>query len=294
VLKTLTGRATIDLNVFEDSTVVQKLTGNDLDNTNDRLAAYLKPGSPDIARVFSSPDVIRFDNLDINDQVISVAKQWNAVRHSGFYTVQHGYQYAAVGDASLIGLSRDGKIWNTNRITDTSINLRDVFLYNNFTWIAVGNQGTIYTNDDGQNWSEEKIDQYRYDASNDNINGRLQENTAQTLDMTGGAGVRSTYSDYIVVAGNNNLILANPRGNSALSALSFNGWYNIKTTNRTTEQNYLRLLSVDRGNLSDVDGSNYLVEIQPVSGYFVESNTTNARTMKAGFLATMGDRKSVV
>ena len=288
VLKTLTGRATVDLNIFEDETLVQKLTGGSLENANDRLAAYLKPGSPDIARIFSSPDTIRLDNAEINDQVISVAKQWNAVRHSGFYPVQHGYQYAAVGDASLIGLSKDGKEWKTNRITDTTVNVRDAFLYNNFTWVAIANQGTLYTNTDGNDWVEEKINEYRYDAGLESINGTLQENIAQTLDMTGGAGVRTTYSDYLVVVGNNNLILVNPKGNSELTANEFEGWYNIKVTNRTTEQNYLRLLNVDQGNVLDFAGNVYNVEIQPVSGNFVESNSSTARVMKKGFLATMG------
>ena len=288
VLKTLTGRATVDLNIFEDETIVEKLSGGSLDNANDRLAAYLKPGSPDIARIFSSPDTIRLDNSLINDQVIAVAKQWNAIRHSGFYPVQHGYQYAAVGDASLLGLSLDGKEWVTNRITDTTVNVRDAFLYNNTTWIAVANQGTLYTNDDGGDWIEEKINEYRYDSTPDNIGGSLQENIAQTLDMTGGAGVQTTYSSLIVVVGNNNLILANPRGNSLLTQTDFDQWYNLKVTNRVTEQNYLRLLRVDQGQLEDFSGNAYTVEIQPVSGYFVESASTNARIMQKGFLATMG------
>jgi hypothetical protein len=157
VLKTLLGRPTIDLNVFEDTTLVARLSGSDLDNANDRLAAYLKPGSPDTARVYSSPNTIRLDSNAINDQVISVAKKWNIVRHSGFWPVQHGYQYAAAGDASLIALSKDGITWETNRITDTTVNARDVFLYRNYTWVVVANQGTIYTNVNGQDWIEEKI-----------------------------------------------------------------------------------------------------------------------------------------
>ncbi len=287
VLRTLTGRNSIDLNVFEDTTVVQKLTGSDLENAIDRLAAYLQPGSPDRARIFSSPNTVRLDSSLINDQIISVAKQWNAVRHSGFYPVQHGYQYAAIGDASLIALSKDGQNWVTNRITDTTINGRDVVLYRNFTWVIVANQGTIYTNDDGENWIEEKIDEYRYDASNNNPEGILQENTAQTLDMTGVASVMSTYSDYLIVAGNNGLILANPRGNSALKA-NYNGWYNIKVQRQIKAENYLTLLSVDLGDLTDIDGSTFDVEIQQVSGFFVESAFANKRRMKAGFVITAG------
>lgn len=287
VLRTLTGRGSIDLNVFEDTTVVQKLTGGDLENANDRLAAYLQPGSPDRARIVSSPNTVRLDSSAINDQIISVAKQWNSVRHSVFYPVQHGYQYAAIGDASLIALSKDGQIWETNRITDTTVNCRDITFYRNFTWVVVANQGTLYTNDDGENWIEEKIDQYRFDASNNDPEGILQENTAQTLDMTGVASAMTTYSAYLIVAGNNGLILANPRGNSALKS-NFEGWYNIRVQRAIRPENYLTMLSVDRGNLVDIDGSTFDVEIQQISGYFVESAFANKRTMKAGFVMTAG------
>jgi hypothetical protein len=292
VLQTLTGRSTIDLNVFEDTTIVQKFSGSNLDNANDRLAAYLQPGSPDNARVYSSPNTVRLDFSAINNQIISVAKQWNSVRHSVFYLAQHGYQYAAVGDASLIALSRDGQNWVTNRITDTAINCRDVTVYRNYTWVVVANQGTIYSNDDGDTWIEEKIDQYRYDASNNDPEGKLQENTAQTLDMTGVASVQSTYSNYLLVAGNNGLILANPRNNSALKT-DFDGWYNIKVQRQLRAENYLTMLSVDLGDLADVDGTAFDVEIQQVSGYFVESAFTNKRRMKAGFVITAGVNGSI-
>jgi hypothetical protein len=287
VLKTLLGRPTIDLNVFEDPALVTRLSGSDLNNANDRLAAYLKPGSPDTARIYSSPDTIRLDSSSLNDQVISVAKKWNAVRHSVFWPVQHGYQYAAVGDASLIALSKDGATWETNRITDTTVNVRDVFLYRNYTWVAVANQGTIYTNDNGQDWVEEKISEYRFDPSGDAINGTLQENTAQILDLTGGASVRSTYADYLIAVGNNGTILANTRENSAF-AVAHSGWYNIKVPSQAVIQNYLKVMSVDLGNLSNADGSTYDVIIQPVSGYFTESTAVAKRTMKAGFLMTIG------
>ena len=287
VLKTLLGRPTIDLNVFEDATLVVRLSGSDLDNANDRLAAYLKPGSPDTARVYSSPDTIRLDSNLINDQVISVAKKWNIVRHSVFWPVQHGYQYAAAGDASLIALSKDGVNWETNRITDTTVNARDVFLYRNYTWVVVGNQGTIYTNDNGQDWTEEKISEYRYDPSGDNINGTLQENTAQVLDLTGGTSVQSTYADYMIVVGNNGTILANTRENSAF-AVAHSGWYNIKVPSQTVSQNYLKVISVDLGYLTDIDSTTYDVIIQPVSGYFTENDSTSKRKMKAGFVMTIG------
>lgn len=287
-LKTLTGRSTVDLNIFEDATVVEKLTGGDIDNAIDRLAAYLKPGSPDSARIYSSPNTIRLDPSDINDQIISVGKQWNAVRHSGFYPVQHGYQYAAVGDGSLIGLSKDGVTWVTNRITDITINARDAFLYNNYTWVVVANQGAIYTTDDGINWTREAVDQYYYDPSVDNPIGKLQENTAQTLDMTSGVGVMTTYGSYIVVIGNNGLILSNPRGNSNLTTATFNGWFNVKVQSQLIAQNYLKIIAADRGDLTDIDGTTYDVEIQGTSGYFVESANNSKKRMKAGVIFTAG------
>jgi hypothetical protein len=287
VLKTLTGRSSIDLNLFEDATVVEKINGSDIENANDRIAAYLQPGSPEVAQIYSSPNTIRLVPGAINDQIISVAKQWNSVRHSVFYPVQHGYQYAAVGDASLIGLSKDGIEWTTNRITDTGINARDVILYRNYTWVVVANQGTIYTNDDGENWVSEKVNTYRFSPTNDNVNGLIQENIAQTLDITGGASAMTTYADYLVIAGNNGLILANARGNSYFDT-AFNGWYNVKVQNQLIIQNYLKLISIDFGYLTDIDGTTYKVEIQPVSGYFTESISVAARTMKAGFVMTLG------
>ena len=287
VLKTLLGRPTIDLNVFEDATLVTRLAGSDLDNANDRLAAYLKPGSPNTARVYSSPDTIRLDSSLINDQVISVAKKWNVVRHSVFWPVQHGYQFAAVGDASLIALSKDGVNWETNRITDTTVNARDAFFYRNYTWVVVANQGTIYTNDNGQDWVEEKVSEYRFNPSSDNVNGLLQENTAQILDLTGGASIQSTYADYLIAVGNNGVVLANTRGNSAF-AVAHSGWYNIKVPSKLVPENYLKVMSVDLGYLSDIDSTTYDVIIQPVSGYFTESIDVAKRKMKAGFLMTIG------
>jgi hypothetical protein len=288
VLKTLTGRNTIDLNIFENPTIVQKLSGGDLDNAVDRLAAYNKPGSPDSARIYSSPNTIRLDPSAINDQIISVGRVWNAVRHSGFYPVQHGYQYAAVGDGSLIGLSKDGVTWVTNRITDTTINARDAFLYNNYTWVVVANQGAIYTTDNGIDWTREAVDQYYYDPSTDNPLGKLQENTAQTLDMTGGASVATTYGNYLLVVGNNGLILSNPRGNSNLTTRTFDSWYNIKVQLQLIAQNYLKVIAVDRGDLTDIDGTTYDVEIQSTSGYYVESANNQSKRMKVGVVFTAG------
>ena len=288
VLKTLTGRSTIDLNIFENPLIVEKLFGGDLDNAVDRVAAYLKPGSPDSARIYSSPNTIRLDPSAINDQIISVGKQWNAVRHSVFYPVQHGYQYAAVGDSSLIGVSADGITWITNRITDTTINARDVFFYNNYTWVVVANQGTIYSTDNGIDWTQESIDQYYYDASVDNPLGKVQENTAQTLDMTSGAGIATSYSNYILVVGNNGLILASPRGNSELTTKTFEGWFNVKVQSQLIAQNYLKVIAVDRGDLTDIDGTTYDIEIQPTSGYYVESAGTLKKRMKVGVIFTCG------
>jgi hypothetical protein len=288
VLKTLTGRSTIDLNIFENPLIVEKLFGGDIDNAVDRLAAYLKPGSPDSARIFSSPNTIRLDPSAINDQIISVGKQWNAIRHSAFYPVQHGYQYAAVGDASLIGVSADGITWITNRITDTTINARDVFFYNNYTWVVVANQGTIYTTDNGIDWMQEAINQYYYDASVDNPLGKIQENTAQTLDMTSGTGVATSYSNYLLVVGNNGAILANPRGNSTLTTKTFQGWFNVKVQSQLIAQNYLKVIAVDRGYLTDIDGTTYDVEIQATSGYYVQSTNVLKKSMKAGVVFTCG------
>ena len=288
VLKTLTGRSTIDLNIFENPLIVEKLFGSDIDNAVDRVAAYLKPGSPDSARIYSTPNTIRLDPSAINDLIISVGKQWNAVRHSGFYPVQHGYQYAAVGDSSLIGVSADGITWITNRITDTTINGRDVFFYNNYTWVIVANQGAIYSTDDGIDWTQEAIDEYYYDASVDNPSGKIQENTSQTLDLTSGTGVATSYSNYILVVGNNGSILASPRGNSDLTTKTFEGWFNIKVQSQLIAQNYLKVIAVDRGYLTDIDGTTYDVEIQATSGYYVESDGTTKKRMKAGVIFTCG------
>lgn len=285
ILKTLLGRNTIDQSLFSDSTIVQRQFGSDFENANDRLAAFLEPGSPDIASIYSSPNTIRLTPSVINDQVISLGKQWNAVKHSKYYPLQHPYQYAAVGDSTLIGLSHDGVNWDIRNYTDTSINCRDVFFYRNYTWIVVANRGTVISTNDGVNWTTETINEFFYNPSLTNPTGSVQLNAAQILDITGGAGVTTTYSDYVIVVGNNGLILANPYGHTQLKT-DMVGWFNIAVENQSIVESYLTMLNVDRGTLTDVDGTTYKALLLGKSGYLIEDST--GYLVKSGLLFTAG------
>jgi hypothetical protein len=287
VKRTLLGSNAVDLNVFQDATVVERLDGAFFDNANDRLAAYYQPSSPDNAKIFSTPDLIRLVPAQINDEIVSVANKWNSISHSGVVPANHEYQFAAVGDRSLIALSHDGINWVTSSITDTSVNCRDIVMYRGVQWVAVGNQGTIFYTNDGVDWTAEKIDEYRYTASVDNLSGLLQENVAQALDITGVASAQTTFSDYLIVAGNNGLILASARGNSLFRA-DWNTWNKLTIQDLNLVQNYLRLTSIDLGYLQNNDGTQYQVSMQPVSGYHVLSTLVGSADAKLGYLITMG------
>jgi hypothetical protein len=287
ILRTLLGTNAVDLNVFQDPTIVERLSGDFFDNANDRVAAYYQPHSPDNAKIFNTPDLIRLIPATINDEIVSVANKWNSVSHSGVVPAGHEYQYAAVGDRSLIALSRDGINWITTTITDTGVNCRDIVLYRGTQWVAIGNQGTLFYTDNGIDWFRDSIDQYRYSANVDNTAGLLQENVAQALDATSVASAQTTFSDYLVVVGNNGLILSNARGNSAFRA-NWDIWYKLTVQDLAITQNYLKIISVDLGYLEDNDGTRFQVSMQPVSGYHVTSTLTGAAEVKLGYLITTG------
>ena len=286
-LKTLTGRASVDLNIFGDTSLVRRLTGGEIGTTNERIAAFRRPGRADSARIYSSPNTIRLDSASINDQIISTGKQWNAVRHSVFYPHQHGYQYAAAGDGSLVATSKDGVNWVTNRIIDTTINGRDLTFYRNYTWMVVANQGTLITTDDGVTWSKTQITQYRYGPNADNLRGRLQENTAQTLDLTGVASAMTTFNDLAVVVGDSNTILASALGYSRLLT-GFADWCNITLQNPVEMQNYMKVISVDFGHVTDIDTDDVYQVVMNQYGYIVQSAELFAQPMKKGVVFTAG------
>ena len=288
VLKTLLGRNNLDQTVFNDPTLVQRLTGSDFDNANDRIAVYLEPGSPDIAQIFSSINSVQQTPSPVNDEVISLGKQWNRVRHSVYYPTQHGYQYAAVGDSALIGLSHDGANWIIRTTTNTAVNIRDVFFYNNYTWVVVANGGNIMYTDDGLAWTGEVINQFNYTPTPALPNGAILKDTAQILDITTGVSVDSTYSNYMIVAGNNGLILANPKNNTALTT-KFDFWASVGVQAQSNPSSYLHMLSVDRGYLTDIDGTTYNVTMLAKAGYFLQSSDASRyRKMKQGFVMTVG------
>lgn len=290
IVKTLLGRASIDLNVFLDPTIVERLSGADLANANDRLAAYNQPGSPDSARLYTTTDIVRFVPSPVNDQISSVANQWNAISHSLVVPDAHRYQYAAVGDRNLLALSIDGLNWEAGTLTSAGtqgINLRDVVFFGANTWVAVGNQGTLITNSNGVDWLPEKIESYRFDPVSENPGGLTQYAVSQTLDISGAARVTTTFGDYLVVVGNNGLILANARGNSVLQA-DWNEWLRIRVQNLVEIQDYLKVFSVDLGYLQDSDGTQYNVAISTVSGYYTESTSGIYSKAKLGYLFTVG------
>jgi hypothetical protein len=289
VMRTLVGRRNLDLNIEQDHTVLQKLYGTYLENANDRIAAYNQLSSPDLAHVFSSPDLVRFTNASINDQIISVGNQWNSMTHAGAVPLSNEYMYAAVGNHGLVGLSRDGIDWNTVMLSDISVDGHDIVLYNKEYWVVVANQGTMFFSQDGVNWSIETVSSYYHDSNPSQPGGYLQTNTEAAIDLTGVAYVGATLSEYLVVAADNGTILVNTRGNTSLNFAGdlARSWYRINVQGLYESQSYLRLYAIDLGLLANHDGTTYKASIAGSSGYFIVNELTG-KYIKQGYLFTAG------
>ena len=285
-IKTVLGTDTLNLNIFDDETVVQKLRGSDIDNAIDRVAAYHRPGTPDIATLYSSPDTNRLDDSNTNDAVSSQGNEWNAVKHSGVVPATHEYQYIAVGNRGLIALSKNSTNWVVAFISENQINLRDACLFNGTTWIAVGNQATLLTSDDAVDWSKEVVTEYQFSPTIDNTSGSTLLNASQAIDFTAVAEVTGTRGNYVIAAGNGSNILMNPYDTS----LDLDqGWYSAKPqpTIYGTPIQFLTLFSQSFGDLTDNNGTTYAVDLQD-SGYFTTSGTSNNR-LQQGFVIAAGN-----
>lgn len=270
VLKKILGAETLDLNLFNDSTVVTKLSGSDITNAIDRLAIYNRPGSPNSAVLYSSPDTQRLDSSKTNDQVFSSGNEWSRVVHSVVVPATHEYQYIAVGRRSLTAISKNGTDWTVVPISENTINLRDAVFYNGTTWISVGNQASMLLSDDAVTWEKEVVDQFRFSPSADNPAGALQLNASQTVDFTAVTAISTTRANYVMAVGNGNNILVNPYGTSADVSQQ---WYSIKpqTGIFTVPNQLLAVASIPFGDLTDVDGTTYSVNLE-TSGYHTVKN----------------------
>lgn len=211
VLKNIPASLTVNLNIFNDRTWTTKLTGAEIDNAADRVAMFNRPGSPDIAQLFSSPDTQRLDPSVTNDSATSAGNEWNRVVHSGVVPATHEYQFLAVGNRALVGISKDGALWETvPGITYSQIDLRDAVMFDGTTWIAVGNRGSLLLSTNAIKWTREIVGSYKFSATVDNTTGAVLENAQQVVDFTSVGSFRSTRARYVIAVGNGSNILLNP------------------------------------------------------------------------------------
>jgi len=251
VLKTILGTVTLDLNIFQNDAVVQKLSGSDVDNAVDRLAAFHKPGTPDVAVLFNSPDTVRLTPASNNNDASSTGNQWARTAFSGVIPAANEYQYISVGQRGLLSYSQDGVNWTNVPLNDQAVNLRDVVYYNGTTWVAIGNRGYVLTSLDAVNWNIDQIITFRYSPSLDAVNGLVLNEAAQAVDLTGVTAFTSTQGSYILTVGNSDTILLNPTDTNA-SAPFENTWYAAKAQPKVynTPANFLAVDSRSFGDLS--------------------------------------------
>ena len=288
VIQTILGAETIDLNVFNDSTKVTKLLGSSVENALDRLALYNRPGSPDIAVLYSSPDTQRLDSSSTNDQVSSSGNEWNKVVHSLVVPATHEYQYLAVGNRALVAVSQNGINWTVITITEPQLNLQDAVFYNGTTWVAAANQGALLKSDNAINWTKEIVNEYRSSPSADNELGTLQQNVSQAIDFTTVGYAKSTRGSYLLAAGNGSNILVNPYDTSA----DLNqGWYSARPQPGIfgIATQFLTLITKSFNDLSDVNGDTYKTTLE-LSGY----NTTITIIKSASWTAVTSGTTLIV
>ena len=300
--KKVLGSSTIDLNQFDDRTIVEKLTGADIDNAVDRLALYNQPGSPDIAILYSSPDTQRLDAASINDQVYSQGNEWHKTINSGVIPYNHEYQYLSVGNRALIAFSKNGVDWSVYSVNEPGVDLRDACLFNGNVWISVGNQATTiqlsnatiieipqpaglpsYTT---TSWTvvKEVVDQYQYSPTNDNPTGSVQYNASQAVDFTSTAFVDSTRGKYVIAVGNSGFVLANPYGTSVDIPQA---WYSIRPQAAffTTNAQYLKVISKSFDNLTNINNTTYIVDM---SAFGYSYLAPLGKKLKQGFVIIGG------
>ena len=270
VLKTILTGETVNLNLFNDPTVVQKLSGKDIDNAIDRVAVYNQPGSPDIAVLYSSPDSVRLDASNTNEQASSQANEWNKISHSLIIPYSHQYQFLAVGNRALIAVSQTGETWTTIPLSEDQVNLRDAVFFAGNTWVAVGNQATLLRSDDAFTWTKEQVTEFKFSPTADSPNGLTQINANQVVDFVGVTAAKTTRSDYVIAVGNGSTILVNPYNTSADID---QGWYSAKPQPLIypLPEQFITVAAVSFGDLTDINGTKYSVSFEN-SGFFTNKN----------------------
>lgn len=269
VLRTVITSETINLNVFNDTTVVKKLSGSDIDNAVDRLAVFNQPGTPDIATLYSSPDSVRLIASNTNEQAISQSNEWNRVAHSEVVPFSHEYQYIAVGNRALIAISKTSTEWTVIPVREQT-NLRDVAFFAGNTWVAVGNQATLLSSDDAFTWSKEEVLEFKFSPDAANPTGLTLINANQIVDFVSVSTTKTTRSDYVIAVGNGSTILVNPYDKSLDLE---RGWYSAKPQPLVYQipRQFLTVSSVTFGDLTDITGIKYSVNFEN-SGFFTNKN----------------------
>ena len=285
VLKTVLGTDTLDLNLFDDATVVQKLSGGEIDNAIDRLAAYNQPGTPDIASLFSSPDTNRLDASNTNNQVSSQSNQWTKIVHSVVTPATHEYQYLGIGDRGLVAISKTGTNWTVIPLAQNQLNLRGACFYNGTTWVAAGNQASLLYSDNGEDWTKEVVDQYRFSPGVNNPTGVIQQNASQAVDFTDVIAINTTQASYVIASGNGSNLLMNPFDTSDTLA---QGWYSVKPQPGlfVVPIQFLTMFTQSFNDLTDINGTTYSVTLLN-SGFFAQS-AISTRNLQQGFVIVAG------
>ena len=250
VLKTLLAAETFDNNLLTDSTLFQKLSGADLENTLERLGAYNRPGTPDAGRVFRSVDAKFLEPADINTKIVSVENNWNkgAVAHT--IAPVHQYRYAIVGNRTTMAVSEDGINWVHADLRDQGVNLRGIAFVNEIKWIAYGTNGSTFETVNGVDWTRVLINEYRYSPNADNLIGQRFENAASTIDITDATAFSSTFANYSIIIGSRGTILLNSYGSETNVG---NRWVSARVPNEIVDIQYLTITSKDYGFVGELD-----------------------------------------
>lgn len=278
--KTLLGDETIDLNKLNNSSIVTKLTGTDIENAIDRLAIYNLRKSPDSAIAYLSNDTVSLNECDINNTVDALGTQWNDVTSTNDL-------YVMVGNKGLIATSGDGLNW-TVRNSDIAQNIRGITKVNGI-YAAVANQGVIIYSEDAESWDFKtdtisKFAQYKYSPSLANPMGLTQLNASGSIDFTDVSEIISTRANYIIAVGNGSTILLNPMDTS----LDVDeNWYSVKpqTDVYGIPHSLLTVCTKSMGNVTAFNGDTFMVEMQK-SGYMTVSNS--APYLQEGYVVVGG------
>ena len=288
LLKNLPGALTINLNTLNDPTVALKLSNQQLAfelNAVDRLALYNQPGSPDLALLYSSPDTQRLQDASTNNQAISSGNQWNKVIHSIVVPATHEYQYLVVGNRGFLAVSKDGTNWTSVNLNANTINLLDGVFFNRTTWVAIGNQASVFTSTDGLTWTPDPIDTFVSTPSVNDPTGIVTKNSSNVLDFTSVEYINGTRGNYVIVVGNTNNVFVNPYGTSIDIEQK---WYNVRPQPGVFGllNQFMKVSATSFGDVTNIDGTTYTVQLQN-SGFFTRT-TSGGTVMQQGIILVAG------